>query len=92
MRHAGSGNLGELVEFLDQAAMNVFELDVRSRKNRLGEAPFLLEQGEQEMLDVNLLVPAAAASDWAARNPSWSFSVKRLKSITCRPLEETIAC
>ena len=38
--------------------MNVFELDVCPGENRLGEAAFLLEQGEQEMLDVNLLVPA----------------------------------
>jgi hypothetical protein len=39
--------------------MNIFQFDVGAGENRLGEAPLLFEQGEKEMLDVNLLVPAA---------------------------------
>ena len=47
-----------------------------------GRKPFVfLEQGGEEMLDVDLLVAVAAAMDWAARIASWSFSVKRLKSM-----------
>ena len=59
--------------------MNVFQLHVRPGKDRLGEAAFLLEQRQKKMLDVDLLVPAPAARDWAERKAFLKFFRKAVK-------------
>ena len=59
--------------------MNVFQLDVGAGKNRLGEAPFLLQQSEQEMLDVNLLVSAAGGQGLCRAESLLEFFRKAVK-------------
>src|SRR5581483_3472090 len=54
---AGNGYFGKLVDFLLQPAADGINVNVGFIEDRRSEAALLLQQGEDEVLDVNLLIP-----------------------------------
>jgi hypothetical protein len=52
-----AGDFGKFLDFLFEAFVEGFEADVGAKKDRRGQAAFLFEHGEEEVFDVNLLIP-----------------------------------
>src|SRR5262249_35888483 len=56
---SGAGNLGQALDFLFGAALEAVEVDVGFAQDRGSQARLLVEQGDEQMLDVHLLLSVA---------------------------------
>ena len=70
---AAAGNTRQALQFLLHAAFETVEIDIGLAQYGRGQARFLIEQGGEKVLDLDMLLPAASGQPLSILQRSLSF-------------------